>query len=304
MPPRAEPILTIGHSPDPDDAFMWWPLGDASRGVAPVVDTEGLRFQPVPLDIEALNQRACAQADLDVTALSIRTYPDARRSYALTACGGSFGDGYGPKVVALPEIIRARGGDGRWVGNEGVRVAIPGVRTSAHLALRLWLGKDVAATPTPFERIIGVVLGGRAEAGVVIHEGQLTYEEAGLGLVVDLGAWWGGATGMPLPLGGNAVKRDLDARLGAGTCARVERVLRRSVRYALSEREAGLDYAMGFARDIERAKADRFIAMYVNDLTIDAGPRGERAIRELLTRGHGAGLCADPGEVDMVRGDL
>ncbi|TVQ34234.1 MAG: ABC transporter substrate-binding protein, partial [Phycisphaeraceae bacterium] len=290
------PVLTIGHSPDPDDAFMWWPLGDASQGRPPVIDTGGFLFTPVAEDIESLNRRAAERGDLDFTAISIRNYPSVRDRYILTACGASMGDGYGPKVVA-----RRGESDGvAWLTRDDVRIAIPGVRTSAWLALRLCAGTSLRHVETPFERIIDEVASGQIEAGLVIHEGQLTYEDSGLELVVDLGAWWKGETGLPLPLGGNAARRDLDERLGDGAGRRLEAVLRASIEHAMAQRAEGVELAMAHARGISRERADRFISMYVNDLTIDAGERGAGAIRAFLGRGAAAGLCEDPGGVELL----
>lgn len=297
--PGRTTALTIGHSPDPDDAFMWWPLGDAATGRAPSIDVGPFMFTAVPADIESLNRRAVERADLDITALSIHAYPAVRAHYALTACGGSFGDGYGPKVVCRPETLRGRSG-ASWLADPSVRTATPGVRTTAHLALRMCVGAAFRHVETPFERIIGAVVAGEVEAGVVIHEGQLTFGDAGLALAIDLGGWWKEQTGLPLPLGGNALRRDLAERLGADGPGRLAGVLRRSIDHALSRRAQGLDYAMGFARDISRERADRFISMYVNELTVDCGSRGERAIRTLLGRAAAAGLCEPPGDVDLV----
>ncbi len=290
-------ILTIGHSPDPDDAFMWWPLGDVETGMAPAVDIAPFQFRAVPEDIEKLNTRAVETGDLDITAISIHTYPHVKDRYALTSCGASMGDGYGPKLV-VPE-------DSAIISLDDLRdadavIAIPGLRTSAYLALRLVLEADPAVRAIPFDRIIDAVVQHEVAAGVVIHEGQLTYADAGLRLIADLGEAWGKKTGLPLPLGGNAVRRDIESRFGAGSLQRLAAILSASLEHALDQREQGLDYALGFARGLPQATADQFIAMYVNDLTRDAGPRGARAINEFLSRGAAAGLCPDPGEVDLV----
>lgn len=279
---------------------MWWPLGDAREGRPPSIDTGRFRYTAVPEDIEALNQRAASAADLDITAISMHNYPHVRARYALTNCGASMGDGYGPKLVARPATTRGRGGSLEWLSDPSIRVAIPGVRTTAWLALRLCLGREVNHVAMPFDRIIQAVAQGEVDAGLVIHEGQLSYADDGLELVVDLGAWWLKETGLPLPLGANALRRDLDTRHGPGSMRDVAGALRRSIEHALNLRTEGLDYAMGFARDISRARADEFVAMYVNNLSVDAGERGAAAIRTLLARGSAAGLCPDPGDIDLV----
>ncbi len=283
--------LTLGHSPDADDAFMWWPLGDATPGRerAAAMDTGRFRFRIVAEDIETLNRRAEARGDLDVTAISMGAYPWVQGRYALTACGGSFGDGYGPKVVVRR---RDAGNEVKWLRSRGVRAAIPGARTTAHLALRLCAGADVMVVEAPFERIVGMVVRGEVEAGVVIHEAQLTFGDAGLALLVDLGAWWKRETGLPLPLGGNAVRRDLDERFGAGTASALAGVLRRSIEHAMARREDGLAFAREFAgEEVDQVRMARFVAMYVNPLTLDAGAAGEEAVRRLVGWGAEAGLC-------------
>lgn len=292
--PDERPILTIGHSPDPDDAFMWWPLGDADDAREPSIDTGAFRFRAVAADIESLNRRAIERADLDATAVSAHTYPHVKDRYVVTACGASMGDGYGPRVVARDPH------DVGWLMKPGVRIAVPGERTTAYLALRLMLGAALHCVVVPFDRIIDEVCAGRVDAGLVIHEGQLTYADAGLSLVADLGEWWKRQTGLPLPLGLNAVRRDLDARFGNGTIQAVARTLRESVSHALDNRARGIEYAMGFARGVSAAQTDRFVRMYVNDLTLDMGERGALALGALLRAGFEAGLCPDPGPVDVV----
>ena len=323
MPPDASnPVtLTIGHSPDPDDAFMWWPLGDADKGVPPTIDTGPFRFRPVADDIERLNRRAIEHADLDITACSMHTYPYVRKAYALTTCGASMGIGYGPRIVALPHTLeraaattapgpedippdtlaRSIAQSCAWLAGPDVTIAVPGERTTAFLVLRLMLGAPFRFVAMPFEQIVGAVQRAEVDAGLVIHEAQITFDDAGLASVVDLGAWWQAATSLPLPLGANAIRRDLDQRHGPGTCARATAILRNSIEHAMAAAERGLDHALSFAQPgTSRAKAERFIGMYVNDLTIDAGPRGEVAIRELLTRAFAAGLAPDPGDVALV----
>lgn len=297
-PPRTIDV-TLGHSPDADDAFMWWPLGgyDRAGGVtAPRIDTEGFRFTPVALDIEELNQRAAGAGDLDITALSMHCYAHVTDRYALTSCGWSMGDGYGPKVVGreahAPEWL---------LSEEAGEIAIPGERTSAFLALRLMLGAPFPSRVIRFDRIIDAVKSGGANAGVIIHDGQISYGDAGLALIADLGAWWTGRTGLPLPLGANAVRRDLDDRYGAGTKRRLARVLRRSIEHAMANRAEGLDFAMVYAPGVARATVDRFVGMYVNELTLEAGERGEAGVRRFLAEGAGAGFCPPPDGVEVVR---
>jgi len=306
--------LTLAHSPDPDDAFMWWPLtgkihpdGSVMSGEAgkPRLDTEGLAFQAVPADIEVLNRRAAALGDLDITALSFRAWLDVQDRYVVTRTGSSFGEGYGPKVVGGPNVSSFDD-----LRRSDVRVAIPGVGTTAFLLLCLALGKhELAASelerfiPMPFDQVIGAVLREEVDAGIVIHEGQLLYQEAGLHLLIDVGEWWFQATALPTPLGCNVMRRDLDARLGKGTLSRVAALLSRSVAYALEHRDESIDYTMPFAlanankKGAEasgvptRERVDRYVAMYVNKWTVDMGEAGIEAVRKLYGAGHAAGLC-------------
>jgi len=296
--PRTSPdadrpaTLTIGHSPDADDVFMWWPLQGK-------IDTGPWRFQPVAEDIETLNRRAADAGDLDITALSIHAYPSVKERYALTACGGSMGDGYGPKVVAR----EASDDPIAWLRERPRRVATPGARTTAALTFSLMArGVDFEPIVMSFEEVIPAVAAGDVDAGLVIHEGQLTYTDAGLSLLIDLGAWWKETTRLPLPLGGNAVRRDLDERFGAGATRRVAGLLEESIRYAMADRATGLRHALEATPHVGAETTDRFVAMYVNDLTVGAGERGREAIQTLLDRGAAAGLCPAPGRVDLVRG--
>jgi 1,4-dihydroxy-6-naphthoate synthase len=296
MDPR--PVLRLGHSPDPDDAFMWWPLLSLD-GAPPRVASPRFRFEAVAADIEALNQRARAGTDLlDISAFSVATYPAVARHYALTACGSSVGDGYGPKVVARA----ARGPDTL----RGARVAIPGRGTTAFIVTSLLVGPgSFEAVPVPFKEIPKRVAAGEFDAGVVIHEGQLTFAQDGLVLVQDLGAWWQSRTGLPLPLGGNGVLRSLDDRFGPGTMQEVATLLERSVAYALEHRAESVRYAMGYAEGMTEALADEFIGMYVNKWTLDYGPTGRRAVATLLARAAEAGLvpaCDAPEFVAGARG--
>ena len=282
--------IRLGHSPDPDDAFMWYPL--ASGGPPPVdypkIDTGPYDFVHVLEDIQSLNERA-ARAELEITAISIHQYPYVSSDYALTSCGSSMGDGYGPMVVAGKDLSPA--------DLSGVRIAIPGPRTTAHLALQLLLGRDsYEFEHVPFDQIIPAVAEGRFDAGLIIHEGQLTYAEAGLRCVVDLGKWWSKTRGLPLPLGGNCIRRDLGQAAMRQVCA----ILVRSIEYALEHRDEAVAYALGFARDMGADLADRFVGMYVNHWTLDYGERGRQAVRQLLHEAAKAGITPDCGMIDFV----
>ncbi len=287
--------LRIGHSPDPDDAFMWYPLlnGDPTgKTYRPRIDTGPYEFVHVLEDIQSLNRRAeCGE--LEVTALSIHQYPFVAGRYALTSCGCSMGDRYGPMVVA-------RRGPANWtverLRDRRVRIAVPGERTTAFLALSLLLGKRAFEYEVvPFDRIIPAVKSGRYEAGLIIHEGQLTYQEAGLECVVDLGRWWTESRGLPLPLGGNAIRRDLGAEMGP-ICS----ILIHSIRYALEHREEALRHATRYAREMGVELADRFVGMYVNQWTLDYGRVGREAVRRLLQEAADAGLVPACGPIDFV----
>ena len=274
--------IRIAHSPDSDDAFMFYAL---TQGL---LDDEGLAVEHVLSDIEALNQ-AAFQGTYEITALSIHGYAHLTDRYALMPSGASFGDNYGPVVVSL----EPRGRDGL----AGAEVAIPGELTTAHLALKLWQ-PDVVTRIVPFDRILDEVAAGSVAAGVVIHEGQLTYADMGLASEVDLGVWWHGETGGPLPLGGNGIRKDLDPALQVRLC----RLLRQSIDYALGNRAEALGYARRYARGIEddAERSDRFVGMYVNHWTQEYGPEGRRAVQELLDRGHAAGLIPRRVEAEFV----
>jgi 1,4-dihydroxy-6-naphthoate synthase len=277
MAPRT---LTLGHSPDPDDAFMFYALA------AGKIHTGDLVYEHVLEDIETLNRRALRQ-ELDITAVSIHAYAYLQESYALLPHGASMGDGYGPLVVAREAIPRDE--------LPARRIAVPGTMTTAFLALRLALG-PFRFTVVPFDRILDEVAAGRVEAGLLIHEGQLTYRKQGLIEILDLGIWWRDRTdGLPLPLGGNAIRRALGPRL----CERVSSHLRESIAYGLEHRKPALAHAMNYARDMADDLADRFVGMYVNDLTLDYGERGRLAVRRLLTEGYEAGLVPGPVAVDF-----
>ena len=274
--------LTLGHSPDPDDAFMFYALARNK------IETLGWRFEHVLQDIQTLNERAL-RGELDITAISMHAYPYVADKYALTSCGSSMGDGYGPMVVARqpiePDALR------------GKSVAIPGEMTTAFLALNLLLGKGTFKhTVVMFDQILDYVAAGKAEAGLIIHEGQLTYESHGLHKVVDLGEWWKRTTELPLPLGGNCIRR----ALGAKAMSEITGVLKRSIEYSLAHREEAVAYALQYARDMGRRLADEFVGMYVNKWTIEYGETGRRAVQHLLRRGHEAGLVPEVGVIDFV----
>jgi 1,4-dihydroxy-6-naphthoate synthase len=264
--------ITVAHSPDSDDAFMFYALAEGR------VDTEGLAFVHELSDIESLNRRAMA-GELAVTAVSFHAYTHLADRYLLLPHGASFGDGYGPVVVARGPVSRSEIAAGR------VPVASPGEWTTAALALRLW-APGAATRLLPFDRIQEAVRDGEAAAGLLIHEGQLTFGDEGLAEVADLGRWWKEETGLPLPLGGNVVRRDLGPEL----IGRISRVLSRSIEYGLAHRSDALDHALRYARGLDRERADRFVAMYVNSWTREYGEAGRRAVQLLLDRAHAAGL--------------
>jgi 5,8-dihydroxy-2-naphthoate synthase len=274
--------VRIGHSPDPDDAFMYYAIAKGR------VDTGGYAVVQVLEDIESLNRRALA-GELEVTAISIHAYAHLADRYALMACGASMGDGYGPIVVAREPC--AAGELARKT------IAIPGTLTSAYLALRLYLGDAFPFVVAPFDEILDVVAAGGADAGLIIHEGQLTYAAQGLVKVVDLGAWWGVRTGgLPLPLGGNAVRRDL----GSDAMRVLTKMYRDSIAFGLANRAEALAYAKGFGRGLDDRLNDRFVGMYVNDLTLDYGERGRRSIQLFLDEGTAAGIVPPIGPVTFV----
>lgn len=283
--------LTLAHSPDPDDAFMWWPLVGID-GAGACIDTGPFAFTLATDDIESLNEAALDER-YDITAISIAHYPRVRGAYVLTACGASVGDGFGPKLVAASALSV---GD---LASSSRRIAVPGRCTTALATARLLLGDAHEWIVLPFETIGAAVLAGDVDAGVVIHEGQLTFEEDGLHLVEDLGAWWMRTRGLALPLGGNVVKRDLEGRGGPGTLTKLADVLRRSVEFALEHRQTSLEFALRYGRGIERSTADTFVEMYVNRWTLDFGQRGRAALRGFLEAVHGSG-GPDPGVIDIV----
>lgn len=272
--------LTLAHSPDPDDAFMFYALATER------IDADGLRFQHVLADIETLNQKAL-RSTYDVTAISFHAYAYLRDRYRLLRCGASFGDGYGPLLVARAPLAPAD------LGKK--RVAVPGTLTSAYLLLKLF-APEVETTTMQFDRIPAAVAAGEAEAGLLIHEGQLTYAGAGLHKVVDLGEWWKQQTGLPVPLGGNAIRRDLEPEL----TQRIAAVLERSIRYALDHRPEALAHALQYGRGLSTELGDKFVGMYVNRWTLDCGPDGRRSIQLLLDRAHQAQLIPAAVQVEMA----
>jgi len=274
--------ITIAHSPDSDDAFMFYGLATNK------VQVPGLRFTHTLCDIQSLNQQAMEGDGMyDVTAISFHAYPYLQKTYALMTCGGSVGEGYGPMVVA-PRAFSE---------NEikQKKIAVPGELTTAYLALKLF-APEIETEVVPFDQIIPQVLEGKYEAGLIIHEGQLTYDRSGLYRVIDLGKWWLQTTGLPLPLGGNAIRRSL----GPALISSVSKALRESIQYALDHREQALQYAMQFARDLDPRLADRFVGMYVNERTLDYGADGQEAIRRLLETGYREGIISVEPHVEFV----
>jgi len=272
--------ITVAHSPDSDDAFMFYGLATNK------VRVPGLYFAHTLCDIETLNRKAM-EGVYDVTAISFHAYPYIQDHYALLPSGGSVGDGYGPMIVAnrafsVQDI-------------KGKRIAVPGTMTTAYLVLRLF-APGIETEVVPFDQIIPQLLEGKHEAGLIIHEGQLTYDKSGLHRIVDLGRWWQKVTGLPLPLGGNAIRRSLGPEL----MSRVAAALRESIQYALDHREEALAYAMQFARDLDPQMADKFVGMYVNERTLDYGPDGREAVRRLLDMGHTAGIIPQAAKVEFA----
>ena len=272
--------IRVAHSPDSDDAFMFYALASGK------IDTEGLTYVHELQDIETLNQRAM-RGELEVTAVSIHAYAYLSDRYALLPHGASMGDRYGPRLVARTPMSRS--------DIRGKRIAIPGKLTSAYLALRLF-EPDFEPVVTAFDQIEDAVVRGDVDVGLLIHEGQLTYADNGLHLIQDLGEWWFGETGLPLPLGGNVVRKDL----GEPMTRKISRHLHDSIAYGLDHRGAALDHSMRYARGLDRSKADTFVGMYVNDWTLDYGERGRQAVRLFLDRGVKAGIIEKPITVEFV----
>ena len=272
--------IHLAHSPDSDDAFMFYALADG------MIDTQGVSYVHELQDIETLNRRAM-RGELDVTAVSIHAYAYLSDTYALLPHGASMGDGYGPKLVAREPLTRA--------GVADKRIAVPGLMTSAYLSLRLFQ-PDFVPVVVPFDQIEQAVIAGDTDAGLLIHESQLTYADEGLHLIADMGAWWLEKTGLPLPLGGNVIRKDMPRDLQK----KVSRHLRASIAYGLEHRDNALDHAMRYARGLDRGKADTFVGMYVNSWTLDYGDRGRAAIRLFLDEGVKSGVITRPVTVEFV----
>jgi 1,4-dihydroxy-6-naphthoate synthase len=273
--------ISIAHSPDSDDAFMFYGLATNK------VRVPGYKFTHTLCDIETLNRKAQNEAFYDVTAISFHAYPYVQENYALMGCGGSVGEGYGPMVVATRQIAPT--------DLTRVKVAVPGTLTTAYLALKIF-NPEIETEVVPFDQIIPQVLAGKYEAGLIIHEGQLTYNRSGLNRIIDLGVWWRETTGLVLPLGGNAIRRSL----GADAHKVISKALRDSIQHALDHREQALEYAMQFARDLDTSLASRFVSMYVNERTLDYGPDGREAIRKLLEMGRERGIIPIAPQVEFV----
>ena len=282
-------IVTLGHSPDPDDAFMFFALARER------IDTRGWKFEHILQDIQTLNERA-TRGELAISAVSIHAYAYVLDRYALLPCGASMGDGYGPMLIVnsgveFPKVdVAIR----EWL--KGKVIAVPGLMTSAYLALQLYLCKNFTHVVVPFDEIFDAVKTGKADVGLIIHEGQLTYQNEGFAKVVDLGEWWKADTGLPLPLGGNVVRKDFTV----AERSELNVVLRESIEYGLRHRADGVSHSMPLARGMDEGLADKFIGMYVNDFTLDYGDIGRRAIREFLGRAHAAGLIPSLVELEFV----
>lgn len=273
--------LHLGHSPDPDDAFMFYGLATGA------MDSGPYEFIHVLQDIQTLNERAM-KAELEITAISLHAYPYVSKNYALTACGCSMGDNYGPMIVAKkPYTIEEL---------KNLRIAVPGTMTTAFLTASLLLGRGFRNVVKPFDQILDYVAAGHADAGLIIHEGQLTFQNQGLHLCVDLGKWWMQRTGLPLPLGGNVIRRDL----GEQRMVEVTRILKNSIQFSLDHRQESVKHALQYARDMDHKLADEFVGMYVNKWTLDYGQRGREAVNRLLDEGAAAGLIPKCTPVSFV----
>src|SRR5437762_1757292 len=285
----ANEVFTLGHSPDPDDAFMFYAMAENK------IDLRGYRFEHRLEDIQTLNERA-TRGELHISAISIHAFAYVSDRYALLPCGASMGDGYGPMVVvpneakfevSSDEHIRA------WL--RGYKIAIPGRMTSAYLALQLYLG-DFDHVVVPFDQIFDAVKTGKADAGLIIHEGQLTYAKSGFTKVVDLGKWWKQETGLPLPLGGNVIRKDIPADIRHDLLE----IMRESIDFGLAHRDEAVQHALPYARDMNEKLADKFIGMYVNEFTRDYGEKGRAAIRRFLGDARSAGYIGTLGEIEFV----
>ena len=273
--------ISIAHSPDSDDAFMFYGLATNK------IRVPGYKFTHTLCDIETLNRRAMDEAFYDVSAISFHAYPYVQENYTLMGCGGSVGEGYGPMIVSSKPLTIA--------DLSRIKIAVPGTLTTAYLALKIF-NPNIETVVVPFDQIIPEILAGKFDAGLIIHEGQLTYSSSGLYKVIDLGIWWRETTGLVLPLGGNAIRRSL----GAESHAIISKALRDSIRHALEHRDQALEYAMQFARDLDTNLASRFVSMYVNERTLDYGADGRQAIRKLLEMGHERGIIPIKPQIDFV----
>lgn len=307
--------ITLAHSPDPDDVYMWWPITGMIRPPAdpqriepaivehaPEIDTGEFRFVPIAADIAALNRHAIGGGKLHVSALSVNCWARLSDAYQLTSFGSSMGFGYGPKIVARSDQQPSLDG----LLSPGAKLAIPGRQTTAFLLASMMLGNDHAqlnVVEMPFDHILEAVARNQdgITHGLLIHQSQLTFADLGLQLITDVGQWWLQSTGLPLPLGGNAIRRNLDAEVGSGAKSAVVDLLFRSLKHAMKNHDRSVAYAMKFAPELDRARTEQYLSMYVNDLTVDAGTAGERAIKELLGRGAELGLCPIPGDCRMAR---
>ena len=279
--PVAPTEITIAHSPDSDDAFMFYGLATNK------IRVPGYRFTHTLCDIETLNRRARDEAFYDLTAISFHAYPYLQQNYALMGCGGSVGEGYGPMIVSSRKMTAD--------DLNHVRIAVPGTLTTAYLTLKIF-NPAIETVIVPFDHIIPEIQAGKYDAGLIIHEGQLTYTTSGLFKVIDLGVWWRDTTGLVLPLGGNAIRRSL----GANSHNIISKALRDSIRHALEHREQALEYAMQFARDLDSTMASHFVSMYVNERTLDYGSDGREAIRKLLSMGYERGIIPIAPQVEFV----
>ncbi|HVF70115.1 MAG TPA: MqnA/MqnD/SBP family protein [Chthoniobacterales bacterium] len=280
-------VFTLGHSPDPDDAFMFYAMAEEK------IDLRGYRFEHRLEDIQTLNERAL-RGELHISAISIHAFAYVSERYALMPCGASMGDGYGPMVVATNGPVSASDAEVRaWL--EPRTIAIPGRMTSAYLALQLYLG-EFKHIVVPFDQIFEAVKTGKADAGLIIHEGQLTYDKAGFGKIIDLGEWWKRETGLPLPLGGNVLRKDIATPVQQDLLA----IMRESIDYGLSHREAAVAHSMPYARDMDANLAGKFIGMYVNDYTRDYGDKGREAIRLFLKGAHSAGYIQKLPAIEFI----
>jgi len=283
---RARKVFTLGHSPDPDDAFMFYAIAKNK------IDLRGYRFEHRREDIQTLNERA-TRGELHISAVSIHAYAYVADKYALLPCGASMGDGYGPIVIRKRPTLNADIDPGEQL--RGCVIAVPGRMTSAYLALQLYLG-DFKHVVVPFDQIFDAVNAGRADAGLIIHEGQLTYAKSGFTKVVDLGKWWKQETGLPLPLGGNVIRKDIPADIRHDLLE----IMRESIDFGLAHRDEAVQHALPYARDMNEKLADKFIGMYVNEFTRDYGEKGRAAIRRFLGDARSAGYIGTLGEIEFV----